>query len=48
MIVLHIIAGLLAAVSVIATIASLLKRDEWWIRMFDFPRLQITSLRSGL
>lgn len=35
---------LLASVSLLAFIASLLKRDEWWIRMFDFPRLQITFI----
>src|SRR5690606_12134446 len=34
----------LAAISIIALIASLLRRDEWWIRMFDFPRLQITFI----
>lgn len=39
---LNITASLLTVVAVTATIASLLKRDEWWIRIFDFPRLQIT------
>lgn len=47
MIVLDVVTGLLAAVSIIATTASLLKRDEWWIRMFDFPRLQITFITLG-
>ncbi len=29
---------------VLATIGSLIPRDEWWIRDLDFPRLQILSL----
>ncbi len=29
---------------VIATLMSLIPRNEWWIRDFDFPRLQIISL----
>lgn len=28
---------------VIATLLPLIPRDEWWIRGFDFPRLQITA-----
>ncbi|MEO9477152.1 MAG: endonuclease/exonuclease/phosphatase family protein [Cyclobacteriaceae bacterium] len=28
----------------LATSASLVKWDNWWIRIFDFPRLQITTL----
>ena len=31
-------------VIVTATLMSLIPRDEWWIRDFDFPRLQIISL----
>ncbi len=27
----------------IGTLLPLLRRDEWWIRIFDFPRLQITA-----
>lgn len=27
-----------------ATVLPLVRRDEWWIRIFDFPRLQITVL----
>jgi endonuclease/exonuclease/phosphatase (EEP) superfamily protein YafD len=38
---------ILASVSLVAFIASLSKRDEWWIRMFDFPRLQITFITLG-
>ncbi|WP_420318987.1 endonuclease/exonuclease/phosphatase family protein [Ekhidna sp.] len=26
----------------LASIASVLRRDEWWIRVFDFPRLQLS------
>src|SRR5690554_1365897 len=35
---------LLASIAILAFIASLLRRDEWWIRIFDFPRLQITFI----
>lgn len=38
---------LLSAISLVAFLASLSKRDEWWIRMFDFPRLQITFITLG-
>ena len=40
-----VVKGILVAlnvVSVLATIAPLLKKDDWWIRAFDFPRVQIT------
>lgn len=47
MVLLNIVAGLLAFISIIATIASLLRWDYWWIRMFDFPRLQITFITLG-
>lgn len=42
MIGLAILTNILAFVTIIATIGSLLRRDEWWIRMFDFPRIQIS------
>jgi endonuclease/exonuclease/phosphatase (EEP) superfamily protein YafD len=42
--VLSIIAGLLALVSITAAVASLIRWDDWWVRMFDFPRLQITFI----
>jgi endonuclease/exonuclease/phosphatase (EEP) superfamily protein YafD len=29
---------------IIATLLPLIPRDEWWIRGFDFPRLQITAV----
>ena len=44
MIAIKILSLLLASVSLVAFIASLSKRDEWWIRMFDFPRLQISFI----
>ncbi|MFA0960433.1 endonuclease/exonuclease/phosphatase family protein [Roseivirga sp. BDSF3-8] len=31
-------------VLILATLASVLKRDEWWIRVFDFPRVQIVII----
>lgn len=34
----------LAAFSVFATLVPLIRRTDWWIRAFDFPRLQIASL----
>lgn len=36
--------GTLSALLTLATLASLIKWDNWWIRIFDFPRLQITTL----
>jgi endonuclease/exonuclease/phosphatase (EEP) superfamily protein YafD len=35
---------LLAAVPVTATLLPLVREEDWWIRIFDFPRLQITVL----
>ncbi|ABA57874.1 Endonuclease/exonuclease/phosphatase [Nitrosococcus oceani ATCC 19707] len=32
---------ILALVLIIATLTPLIRRHEWWIRVFDFPRLQI-------
>lgn len=32
------------ALMLVATALPLLRRDDWWIRVFDFPRLQITVL----
>src|SRR5690606_1091495 len=39
-----VLSALLASIAILAFIASLLRRDEWWIRIFDFPRLQITFI----
>ena len=42
----NIVLGLeiLAMLIVVATVGSLIPRDEWWVRGLDFPRLQIISL----
>jgi endonuclease/exonuclease/phosphatase (EEP) superfamily protein YafD/outer membrane protein OmpA-like peptidoglycan-associated protein len=36
--------GIVALLLSLSTLASLIKLDDWWIRIFDFPRLQIASL----
>lgn len=36
--------GFLSAVLVIATALPFIRSDEWWIRGFDFPRIQIALL----
>lgn len=33
-----------ALVPVLATAIPLLRKTDWWIRLFDFPRLQVTAL----
>jgi endonuclease/exonuclease/phosphatase (EEP) superfamily protein YafD len=42
----YIVAGF-AVLIVVATILPHIPRDEWWIRDFDFPRVQIAALGSG-
>lgn len=32
----------------IPTLASITRYDEWWIRGFDFPRIQISTLTAGV
>lgn len=41
---LYFVAVLLSLISIVAMIASMVKWDDWWVRMFDFPRLQITFI----
>lgn len=41
----EIVLTILIALSCIPTLASLSKLDQWWIRGFDFPRLQISLLQ---
>lgn len=36
--------GLFSLALICATAIPLLRTDEWWIRIFDFPRIQITVL----
>lgn len=38
---LRIVLTVLAVVLVVATALPLLRSSEWWVRMFDFPRMQI-------
>jgi endonuclease/exonuclease/phosphatase (EEP) superfamily protein YafD len=39
---------LLAVVPVTATLLPLVREEDWWIRVFDFPRLQIMALSLGV
>ena len=38
------VAALLAVVVILLTALPLLREDAWWIRIFDFPRLQVTAI----
>ncbi|HET8803365.1 MAG TPA: endonuclease, partial [Aequorivita sp.] len=40
----EIIITIFSVLMLVPTLASLCKCDHWWIRGFDFPRLQISSL----
>jgi endonuclease/exonuclease/phosphatase (EEP) superfamily protein YafD len=33
-----------AGLAIVATALPLLRRDDWWVRSFDFPRLQVVAL----
>ena len=44
MLALRVVLALLAAVIVVATVLPLSRSGAWWVRMFDFPRLQIAAL----
>lgn len=39
---LRIIVGLLGVVCMVTVLLALTSRDQWWMRAFDYPRLQIT------
>lgn len=41
------VALLVGTLMIIATALPLLRKGAWWIRMFDFPRLQITLVSAG-
>lgn len=40
----EVIAFVLSFLALLPTVASLSKLDHWWVRDFDFPRLQISTL----
>jgi endonuclease/exonuclease/phosphatase (EEP) superfamily protein YafD len=35
---------LLGAIAIVATLLPLIRKEAWWIRIFDFPRMQIALL----
>jgi endonuclease/exonuclease/phosphatase (EEP) superfamily protein YafD len=37
----------IGSLMIVATALPLLRRDDWWIRIFDFPRLQITVVLAA-
>ncbi len=39
------LAFILLCISIFPTLASLIKWDDWWIRIFDFPRVQIAVIQ---
>ncbi len=41
MVVIVVLQWLLGSLSLISSLASLIRWDEWWVRVFDFPRIQI-------
>lgn len=40
----RIVVGLLSLVLILGTAITLLRSNAWWIRIFDFPRIQIAVL----
>lgn len=44
---LRILALVLAGVTVVATALSLVRAKAWWVRVWDFPRLQVTALGAA-
>ncbi|MGE0931829.1 endonuclease/exonuclease/phosphatase family protein [Peijinzhouia sedimentorum] len=39
------LAVIILCISIFPTLASLIKWDDWWIRIFDFPRVQIAVIQ---
>ncbi len=35
---------IIGSVLIVATLLPMVKADAWWIRLFDFPRVQVLSL----
>ncbi len=44
LIICRVVLGMLALALVIGTLIPLIHSNEWWIRIFDFPRIQISAL----
>src|ERR1043166_7196780 len=38
------ILGVLGSIAVIATVLPLIRREAWWIRIFDYPRIHVAAL----
>ncbi len=39
----EVLAGLLAVVAIVWTVLPLLRHDAWWVRAFEFPRVQVAA-----
>ena len=39
---------ILGILFILATALPIVRSEEWWIRVFDFPRLQIAILLAGV
>ena len=42
------VTAVLGATAILWTLLPLLRHDAWWIRVFEFPRVQITILSAGV
>src|SRR4051794_30059420 len=38
------ILGVLGSIAVIATFLPVIRREAWWIRIFDYPRIHVAAL----